>query len=60
MVSDLCQTLERDGVFAADTDGKTMKIREPKSNEIVPTVFMENKPVTILDPIFFLVNVKKF
>ena len=57
MVSDMCQSLERDGIFADSDDKKTLKIREPGGNEVIPTVFMENKPVTTLDPIFFIVNV---
>jgi hypothetical protein len=57
MVSDMCQALERDGIFADSEDKKTLKIREQKGHEVIPTVFMENKPVTTLDPIFFIVNV---
>lgn len=58
MVSDMCQRLERDGIFADSDDKKTLKIREQQGSEVIPTVFMENKPVTTLDPIFFIVNVK--
>lgn len=59
MVSDMCQSLERDGVFGDSDDKKTLKIREQKgTTDVVPTVFMENKPVFTLDPIFFIVNVQ--
>jgi len=57
MVSDMCQSLERDGIFAESKDIKQIHIREAMGNEVIPTVFMESKPVTTLDPIFFIVNV---
>jgi nuclear protein localization family protein 4 len=58
MVSDMCMALERDGVFTDSDDRKLMKIREPKNNEVVPTVLMEDKQVKTVDPVFFIVNVR--
>lgn len=59
MVNDMCQALERDGIFDNCDDKKKMKIRESKGSEVIPTVLMEDKPVTEVDPIFFIVNVTK-
>jgi nuclear protein localization family protein 4 len=57
MVSDLCQSLERDGVFGESDSKKEMKVRTPKKNEIMPSVYMESKPVDKFDPDFCIVNV---
>ncbi len=57
MVSDQCQCLERDGIFIDSDDKHMLKIKEPGKSEVVPTVFMESKPVTTVDPVFFFVLV---
>ena len=57
MVSDLCQAMERDAVFGDSESKKEMKIRKPNKNEIMPTVYMESKPVETFDPDFCIVNV---
>ena len=56
MVSDMCQALERDNIFDNLKDKKLMQVRKPKKNEMLPTVFMENKPTEKFDPDFFIVN----
>ena len=58
MVSDMCQSLERDHIFD-DTlrDKKTIQIRKPKKGEILPTIYMEGKPTNKFDPDFFIVNI---
>jgi nuclear protein localization family protein 4 len=58
MVSDLCQALERDGVFDEPKSKSEMMVRKPKKNEMMPSVYMENKPVESFDPDFCIVNVK--
>lgn len=58
MVSDQCQALQRDHVFAEDHDSmKKMAVR-PKRNEtdMLPMVMKENKPVTEFEPDFFIVS----
>jgi len=60
MVSDLCQTLERDEVFGDSEVKNRMQIRKAKKNEMMPTVYMESKPVESFDPDFCIVNVKYF
>ncbi|MCQ2820532.1 MAG: hypothetical protein MJ252_24980 [archaeon] len=57
MVSDMCQAMERDGLFDELNDPKRMLIRRPFKNEILPTVYMENKPTNSFDPDFFIVNI---
>ena len=56
MVSDMCQALERDNIFDNLKDKKLMQVRKPKKNEMLPTVYMENKPTQKFDPDFFIVN----
>jgi nuclear protein localization protein 4 homolog len=60
MVSDLCQALERDGVLGDSEYHKEMKVRKPNKNEVMPTVYMENRPVEKFDPDFCIVNVRNF
>ena len=60
MVSDQCQSLERDKVIEDSNDQKMLKVKEAKGNDVVPTVLMEDKPVKTIDPIFFIVNVYLF
>jgi nuclear protein localization family protein 4 len=57
MVSDLCQMLERDGVFGDSDTKKEMRVRTAGKNEVLPTIYMENRPVTSFDPDFCIVNV---
>ena len=57
MVSDMCQAMERDGLFDNLKDPKKMQIRKAAKNEMLPTVYMENKPTTTFDPDFFIVSV---
>lgn len=57
MVSDLGQAIERDGVLVHSDIQKIAKARQAKKGEIVPTVYMENKPVFEFDPDFLIVNV---
>ncbi|MCQ2819315.1 MAG: hypothetical protein MJ252_18785 [archaeon] len=57
MVSDMCQAMERDGLFDNLKDPKKMQVRPAKKNEMLPTVFMENKATTSFDPDFFIVNI---
>lgn len=38
MISDQCQALERDNVFGESDSRKKMVLREPASNEVIPTV----------------------
>lgn len=59
MVSDLCQALERDGVFDDSKSKKEMQVRKAEKNEVLPTIYMENRPVETFDPDFFIVNVIK-
>ncbi len=40
MVSDQCQALERDNVFGESDSRKKMVLREPASNEMIPSVVM--------------------
>lgn len=57
MVSDMCQAMERDGLFDDSKDPKKMQIRKQKKNELLPTVYMVNSPATSFDPDFFIVNI---
>ncbi len=57
MVSDLCQALERDGVFENSKSKKEMQVKKPKKNEMISSVYMESKPVETFDPDFCIVNV---
>ena len=58
MVSDLCQALERDGLFEHPTDKNKMKVLKAKQkNEILTSVYMESKEVNEFDPDFCIVNV---
>ncbi len=58
MVSDLCQALERDGLFDDSPDKNKMKVKKSKQkNEVLSTVYMESKEVDQFDPDFFIVNV---
>lgn len=56
MVSDMCQALERDNIFDNLRDKQLMQVRKPKKNELLPTIYMENKPSDRFDPDFFIVN----
>jgi hypothetical protein len=48
--------LNRDRIFGESKDSKIM-VRVPTSeNDMVPIVLMESKPVTEIDPLFFLVQ----
>ena len=60
MITDLIQALERDGIFEHSKNKKEMKIRKPGKNEVLPTIYMENKPVEVFDPDFGIVNVKSY
>jgi hypothetical protein len=60
MITDLIQALERDGVFEDSPNKKEMKIRKPAKNEVLPTIYMENKPVETFDPDFAIVNVNRY
>lgn len=56
MVSDQCQALERDNVFGESESRKKMVLREPKENEMIPSVVMEGKTVKEFEPDFFIVS----
>jgi len=50
--------LERDGVFDSSDSRKHLKIREPvDSNDVVPQIICQNKPVKEIEPDFFVVNI---
>ena len=36
-----------------------MKLKKTKKNEVLPSVYMENRPVEVFDPDFAIVNVIK-
>lgn len=55
-VSDQCQALERDNVFGNSESRKKMILREPASNEMIPSVLMEGKTVKEFEPDFFIVS----
>lgn len=57
MVSDQCQALERDHIFANSDDDKMMAVREPKDDEMFPAIIKEGKSVKQFDPEYFIVNV---
>jgi nuclear protein localization family protein 4 len=48
--------LERDNIFGETDSKKTMVLREPASNEMIPTVMKEGKPVKEFEPDFFIVS----
>jgi nuclear protein localization family protein 4 len=56
MVSDLCQALERDGLFEDSKSKKEMQVRKPNKNEMISSIYMENRTVENFDPDFFIVN----
>jgi len=58
MVSDLCQSMERDHVIGKSESRRTMQLRELKEGEIekLPTVMLENREVTDFGPEWFIVN----
>jgi len=58
MISDLIQALERDELFEHSNSQKEMKLKKPKKNEVLPSVYMENRPVELFDPDFAIVNVR--
>jgi nuclear protein localization family protein 4 len=58
MVSDLCQSLERDGLFEDSSEKTKMQVKKKKQkNEVLSTVYMESKDVSQFDPDFCIVNV---
>jgi hypothetical protein len=60
MVSDQCQALERDNVFAeVSLDTKTcMHKRHSKdSNDMLPSIIYDGKSVESIENDFFLVNI---
>jgi nuclear protein localization family protein 4 len=58
MVSDQAQALEKDEVFGEPTTRKEIPVREPlDSNDILPSLVVEGKPVKSVQPEFFVVNV---
>lgn len=58
MVSDLCQALERDGLFEDSTEKNKMQVKKAKQkNQVLSTVYMESKEVSQFDPDFCIVNV---
>jgi NPL4 family len=56
MISDQCQALERDDVFGESESRKKMVLREPKENEMIPSVVMEGKPAKEFEPDYFIVS----
>lgn len=56
MVSDQCQALERDNIFGHTDSKKKMILRDPPSNEMIPSVIKEGKPVKEFEPDFFIVS----
>jgi nuclear protein localization family protein 4 len=57
MISDSIQALERDGVLEHSNLHKEIKVRKPNKNEVLPTIYMESKPVETFDTAFAIVNV---
>lgn len=55
MVSDQCQSLERDNVFGDSESRKKMVLREPREDEMIPSVLMEGKTAKEFEPDFFIV-----
>jgi len=48
--------LNRDRIFG-ESKGKKLAVRVPTDeSDMVPTVLMESKPVTEIDPLFFIVQ----
>ena len=56
MVSDQCQALERDNIFGHSESRKLMTLRECDSNEMIPSIVREGKPVKEFEPDFFVVS----
>lgn len=56
MVSDQCQALERDHIFANSDDIKMMEVRESEDDEMLPAIITGGKTVQKFDPEYFIVN----
>jgi nuclear protein localization family protein 4 len=48
--------LERDNVFGNPDSRKKMILREPNSNEMIPSVLKEGKTTKEFEPDFFIVS----
>jgi nuclear protein localization family protein 4 len=48
--------LERDNVFGNPESRKKMTLREPATNEMIPSIVREGKPVKEFEPDFFIVS----
>jgi hypothetical protein len=45
------------GVFGESEDRKTLTVREPAADEMVPAFMQEGKPVKQVEPAFFIISV---
>ena len=56
MASDICQSLERDNVFAHSDDPKKLVVRKPNADEAMPAILREGSGVTEFEPDFMLIS----